>query len=816
VVFLVIISIYLSYFDTPTLSYLVEPAWFIDQKELHTKYASLLNYKVIPPLITDLEGDGVNEVVLITTDFKLKVFSADIPAGESEEVYHPEEVYTTNLLVHGDTPDSTGHVPVALKAGYVEPYSDVEARSQVVVVVFEDWTVHCYDSSLHLMWEKAVAHKTFDIEHLIKDFRIHDASVYIAPLQLKDDASSGVVLVGARMTRRHTTFEVGEEVDATIENVSNADEDAESRNEANAAAKLSHFSVFALDASSGHVEWKHDGLELRTEQYSRSLPQHAYSLDLKDLMTKSHHASGISDWMVFRQSLVDELPHTWYGIEHTSMRIAHFIRRHIGASAGQQIRKGRATAGAFGAAGGTHSGTSGTSGGGGTAGQRHAHKVLGGSGGPNSRGTHRDTHAGRGRNGKPATSLHKLPLLAGEVEKHSLDKAASLPHHAAEHTENPNVLVVHTQHGIEVVALRTGVPITSLALSPGRVYADVDGDGVVDTITVLDNPEGARHHQSEFAHHQHDGQQQLRHCLVIAMSGLPARSQLFNGTVCPDRPSLRDAPLGQEAPSHSAERGPSHPHISHTPPLVLRKLNPDTMKESKERDVVVAIHSGVVTSYSGSGEFNWQIRTAPQWSAIMDNSEAGNSTSGSGTSTATSKLTSDAASVLAFDSDANRVSELGTHNSIYSSILVSGESSLLLLSREGDSLTTADIPRAPIAPPVLGDFDNDGVTDIILVTDGAVLGYHLHVQQASRGILIALVVLVAIAAVIFVANIQQSPISLLDGSSGIPDAKSSSSTGAVHHHHRQQEQPATLRPTRAKPQKSRFQIIRSTDDQHLD
>jgi hypothetical protein len=166
---------------------------------------------------------------------------------------------------------------VALKTGYVKPYSDTDKRSQVIVVLFEDWSVICYDSSLHILWSKEVAHKTFDLEHWIKYFRLSHAAIYIAPLALTDESSEGVVIVGGAMSRRNT-----------LDGVSITSEDIQLRRlsdgtiaDADALAKLAHFSLFALDSFSGHVLWKHDGMEVKAEQFSRSLPQHAYTLDLK-------------------------------------------------------------------------------------------------------------------------------------------------------------------------------------------------------------------------------------------------------------------------------------------------------------------------------------------------------------------------------------------------------------------------------------------------------------------------------------------------------------------------------------------------------
>jgi hypothetical protein len=69
---LVVVSLYFSYFESPSLSYTIEPAWFIDQPNDSTKHRGL-SYKSVPPIITDLEGDGANEIILITNNFELKV-----------------------------------------------------------------------------------------------------------------------------------------------------------------------------------------------------------------------------------------------------------------------------------------------------------------------------------------------------------------------------------------------------------------------------------------------------------------------------------------------------------------------------------------------------------------------------------------------------------------------------------------------------------------------------------------------------------------------------------------------------------------------
>jgi hypothetical protein len=53
---------------TVGLSYRLDPAWFIE----HTK-PPVKNYHEVPILITDLNGDGSNEIISISNDFVLQV-----------------------------------------------------------------------------------------------------------------------------------------------------------------------------------------------------------------------------------------------------------------------------------------------------------------------------------------------------------------------------------------------------------------------------------------------------------------------------------------------------------------------------------------------------------------------------------------------------------------------------------------------------------------------------------------------------------------------------------------------------------------------
>lgn len=282
---------------------------------------------------------------------------------------------------------------------------------------------------------------------------------------------------------------------------------------------------------------------------------------------------------------------------------------------------------------------------------------------------------------------------------------------------------------------------------------------------------------------------------MIVLSGLPVQSELFRGSVCAEHSSLHDGMSGSGR-SYRDNSGVTAGvgKISYTAPLVMRKLHPHTLKESRSKDVIVAIHSGVLSSYSGDGELNWQRRNAPTWNALLPSGMRS------------------AASTVLFDSDAWRVDDEGDHDNLFSNILVMGDSELKLFSREGDELSAVEVPQLPISPPILGDFDNDGVTDVIVVTEDALLGFHLNVVQSNRSIMIAILILSFIAVLAFISNIQnvaviQEYLSSEDNGVTSPAvAGGASSSSSINRR---------SRPMR-KGGNSILRIIRSTDESHDD
>jgi hypothetical protein len=577
-------------------------------------------------------------------------------------------------------------LPVAMHTGYIDRYDSKESREQVIVIMREDWTVSCYDSKLELLWERGVSHQTaHDLENILEKYEMVETSVYITPHDVQAN-ESGTVFVGTRVRLNDATAS-----NVRIEGFSGMHTSGDKEHpDMKLRGELEHFTVHALDGHTGKILWMHDGSEEKSEDFKKSLPHQAMRLEAKDLSRQVHRTAAGNDWSVFKGSILKELPHRWTGIADSTFRQAHFVRKHLGAGSGTQKSQSKISSGA---------------------GKKAVAepKLSGGS---------------KKQTGK---------LLSGQgrflgVEAPPLPEDAALPHEASEHTDHPNVLVAHTRYGIEVFALKGGDFISSLALPEGRVSGDVDGDGIVDTVLVLQNDDEVAAHGSMYAHVG----KSLQHCTLMVVSGLPPTAQLFNGSLCSSRRSLMDP-----TPDVAGASDSKPPPISATSPILLRKVDYSSLSETRDKDVCVAINTGVVSCFSGgSGELMWQSLKNPVW-----------------------KIGFSYASLDQFVADASETDAVGSHDLPSSMLFVTGDAEASLVARDsGAALTSIELPYPPSTRPVFGDFDNDGVNDVIIVSSDSLFGYRMKVSASSRGMFITIIVLLVLASIIFIANIRTEEI----------------------------------------------------------
>jgi hypothetical protein len=588
----------------------------------------------------------------------------------SEEVYSPQTVVSKRLGGMGGV--RKGMAPVAIRTGYIDRYDAAKSRKQVIIVVREDWTVTCYSADLEVLWERGISHqKAHDLDNILDKYEMVEASILATSL------SNGTVFVGTRVRLNDETA-----TNVRIEGVNGMRQNGDKEHpDMRSRSNLEHFGVHALDAHTGKIVWMHDGTEHPSEDFSKTLPLHAFRSEALDLVRQIHHTVKGNDWRVFKNSLLVELPHVWNGLYDSTFRLAHFVRKHIGAHAGTQ----------------------------------KSAKVL--LKGPVKVDPKEALKVG---SKKP---LGKLVSGAGRflgIEAPPLPETAVLPHDASEHTDHPNVLVAHTRYGLEIFALKDGDSITSISLPEGRVSGDIDGDGVIDTVLVLENDDDVQSHGSSFAHVG----KQLQRCTIMAVSGLPPTVQLFNGSLCTTRRSLNDG-----LDSISDRKSPA---VSATAPLLLREHDPASLAEAKYKSVCAAVHTGILSCYSGkTGDLTFQTMKHPTW-----------------------KIGFNYAALLSFVPDAKLSDASGNHDDISSVMLLVGDSELALVSRDGSTLASAAVPYPPNGRTIIGDFNNDGVNDVIIMSSDSLFAYSVRVSASTRGMLIAMLVLVFLAVVVFVANIR--------------------------------------------------------------
>lgn len=310
----------------------------------------------------------------------------------------------------------------------------------------------------------------------------------------------------------------------------------------------------------------------------------------------------------------------------------------------------------------------------------------------------------------------------------------------------PNVLVAHTQHGLDVVSLVNGLPITGLSLVEEISYGDVNGDGVVDSIIVLENEMDVSSRGSGFAHYGGE----LMPCTMLVVSGLPATSQLFNASLCTAHSNMQDPVSSYSRRSRAAAQKASAVEVKAASPLIMRKMNEKVPSiEDREKDIVVALNTGVISCFTGLGNFKWQVRSGPLWNMDFQHP-----------------------SVVHYDFDYYRATEelleqygstSSNYNHPYSFVLVVGQFALSLIDRGGEVLSYAEVPEAPVSIPVLSDFDHDGITDIILTTNDAVLGYSVKITFTTPFLLIGVCILSIVAFVVFVGSIKSELVMLPQG-----------------------------------------------------
>jgi len=188
-----------------------------------------------------------------------------------------------------------------------------------------------------------------------------------------------------------------------------------------------------------------------------------------------------------------------------------------------------------------------------------------------------------------------------------------------------------------------------------------------------------------------------RLCHVLALSGMPAREELFSAQVCP---------------SFGPQKRGDHPSLKlqAAAPLPVEVMDGDSDEGS---DVVVALNSGVVSRYQVStGRRQWQLHNSdelPTWGGASEDDGA-------------------------FSSPlVGRIDFLkATYAPWIRPIVVTGEDGMAILSTgKGGLLASASFPQTAIGKPILADLSGDGTTDVVITSADAIWGYQVVVRTGG-------------------------------------------------------------------------------------
>ncbi|KAL4452779.1 hypothetical protein ABPG75_008441 [Micractinium tetrahymenae] len=664
-----------------------------------------------PPLVTDLNGDGKPEVIMATPSGKIQILA---PRRFGDGFAKAE------LLSQHDL-DQTGKMRIAaMRSGYLTPPPKelVRApRKQVVVIVTSDLRLLCLNHNLQKLWEQDLAPHYPD-HGGIRELAIHISDQHISGpgkggaaklsahqkeelgFGLEDDSDHGIVVVGASVVP--LTAAQREELENEVEE--EAQEELMQRFRAHGRKKGAanqerrelerdgrHFSYFAFEGATGAMRWMHEAKDFHRDLgdlQDQLVQQHAFHKSAEETEARHYGEASCRD---YRASVLAALPHSWHSAIDTKLVPQHFAKHKEGAGAQKQALskmgalKGKQTPpGGGGAAAHAHGGAVDV--------QGKASKRGGAPAGPPAKG---------GAVGKVVSAVVKGAAKGSAKAK----REAALP---------PNVVVAHLEEGIEAIHLYSGRTVCRLHLPSPGLHVDLNGDGVPEHIIAVGGDPDSLDEEGDEAW----GHKRLTYCYMSVMSGVPARLNLFNGTIC--RPFRRNF-----------MRGDGPPEVLVAPPIFLPQPGKHGHYRAGvgQKGLAVFLNSlGELTAYSSEGDMEWQHYVGTIWHADEDEDAP------------------DPVPTL-------RAMPLRPH-SMPTVILAAGEEAATLVSEHGNEVDSWELPDKPLMPLQLADFNFDGYTDVLLVTQDGIWAWAQVRHPGALPFSALVAALMVIMAAVFITQQQ--------------------------------------------------------------
>lgn len=674
------IVVYFSFLEESEMAYRRGFFHGFDVTQYENGHSPVMHDRIPSPVVTDLDGDGLNEVIVVTREPSLLIledpetyalrkgrrsFNASrIDTSEGSPQDWPGYLVRAKTSLLPKILVTYGRFPVALATGYLQHYDDARTRQQYIAVVTQEWTVLLFDSNLRLIWETSLQDK----------FSAHFAPVEVTALVAPSEllvGDMGVVVVGGRTKRIRTRataphdFETEEMNQAGTDDVEedarrNERKQAQERREAQLSEQEGHFSYYALDGRRGTIRWHHELSDFQQNLHEEEVmtPQRSYKLQVRQAGGQQDRHAGEMDWRQFRDSIIHMLPFNWQGPEDTRLDLSHFYK-HGGRHTSSREQRG---------AGATNT----------------ARAAL-------ADGSEKSAPAGAVKVPKKQAKTAAKNAQKDSWVSDALSGAQFLlPHSDQDMVVEPNVIVARLAEGIEVLHLYTGRPLCKLTLYEGA-YDDMNGDGVIDHVLPI---------FGDVAQEAHGFDSMPAKCRGAIFTGVPPLQQVANVSICDNRESLVTN-FQQYDSSLVLER------IEAVNPVVLNTGD-------KLKHAVFLTSTGRLTSVRFDGEQDWMITTRSTWNP--DNVRRTQAEM-MGNEIFTTVPTLSA--YLAHDKQA------------IPHVLALGHEFLSIVDHTGEILTQFHVPEPPLAPPILADINNDRANDVIIVTKSGLYGF---VLTSHRGV----------------------------------------------------------------------------------
>eukprot|EP00246_Nothoceros_aenigmaticus_P000321 TRINITY_DN10472_c0_g1_i1.p1 TRINITY_DN10472_c0_g1~~TRINITY_DN10472_c0_g1_i1.p1 ORF type:complete len:704 (+),score=140.10 TRINITY_DN10472_c0_g1_i1:97-2208(+) len=636
-----------------------------------------------PPLVADLNADGRSEIIVATADATLKILNPH--HSRADEGFSNARLLKEVSLLPENVRVSAGRRPVAMAAGTINKWGD----KKVVVVVTSAWAVICFDHNLKKIWENDLQ------EHFPHGAHFKEVAISVSNWTIKI-GDQGLIVVGGSMEvqpqlygnlfeeeiaaeREWEKHRVSAKAGEAIQDLRNLTVDTAGR----------HFSYYAFAGLTGELRWSHKSEDFHRDPTAMRdmIPQHFYKLDAASL----NRHTGEKECKIFRESVLEVLPHRWDRREDTRFEMAHFRKHRRRHHKNQPGRKDLMS-------------------------QKPADKHT----------------PGKDSSNKFTDTLGKAAKLAAGAKRHK--GRAYVSHMVYNHSSN--VIVAHLKEGIEAIHLATGRTVCKLYLAVGGLHADVNGDGVIDHVQAVGSSGAERVVPTGMT-------EVLRPCWGVATSGIPVREQLFDGPICRhsafsnlfQQGGQFGNSLGGRAFARFADAGP----LEVATPVLLPRKDGNRHRKGSRGDVIFLNSRGEVSSFSVSveGKHNDSESQEPQWQVATEASWI-NPPAPAGTVVLQTVPTLEAL-------------PLRTRGPP-EAILVAGESAAVVLSPRGSKVTVINLPEPPTAPLVYADFSGDGLTDLILYGSDGIYGF-VQTRQPGAVLFSSLLgFLVIVIGVIFITQ----------------------------------------------------------------